>query len=106
MQRATSAASPTSTLSWNRRAFVTRPPLTSKQAMTRVVSMRDRLRRSSPALSRGESGQQREPDRPALLDVELGRHDVPTGHDRRELRTVLGDTATSASSVGNRVDSC
>src|SRR5438270_583027 len=33
MRRATSAASPTSTLSWNRRALVTRPPLTSKQAI-------------------------------------------------------------------------
>ena len=64
------SAGATSMLSWNCCAFVTRPSMTSKQAMSRLVSTRRAVPRSA------KFAQQREPELAALLGVELRGDDV------------------------------
>src|SRR6478752_1082520 len=82
---ASSAGSPTSLLSWNCWALVTRPSLTSKQAMSRLASI-EILQVGHVEVA--ERLQHPEAGAGALLGVELRRHDVLVRHRGGELLAV------------------
>src|SRR6188508_2041334 len=82
---ASSAGSPTSMLSWNCWALVTRPSLTSKQAISRLASIVHVLDvEIAERLEHLEAGAR------ALLGVELRRHDVLVRDRGGELLAVRG----------------
>src|SRR6478752_5286829 len=81
---ASSAGSPTSMLSWNCCALVTRPSLTSKQAISRLAS--------NGHLQVAEGLEHLQAGPRALLGVELGRHDVALRDGGRERLPVGGHT--------------
>ena len=80
-------------LSWNCCAFVTRPSITSKHAMSRLVSTA-----ASHAAKPRSSAQ---PELAALLRVELGRDQVLARDDGAELGRVRGD-AEHVGGIGGR----
>src|SRR3954454_22673322 len=83
---ASSAGSPTSMLSWNCWALVTRPSLTSKQAISRLANIVHVLHvQVAEGLQHLQAGAR------ALLGVELRRHDVLLRHRGGELLAVGGD---------------
>src|SRR4051812_15962733 len=74
-------------LSWNCWALVTRPSLTSKQAMSRLASIEILQVGDVEVAERLEHLQA---GARALLGVELRRHDVLVGHRGGELLAVRG----------------
>src|SRR5689334_19282785 len=82
---ASSAGSPTSMLSWNCCALVTRPSLTSKQAISRLASIGHVLH-----VEVAERLQHLQAGACALLGVELRRHDVLVRDRGGELLAVGG----------------
>src|SRR6476620_4734154 len=85
---ASSAGSPTSMLSWNCWALVTRPSFTSKQAISRLASIEILQVREVEVAERLEHLQA---GARALLGVELRRHDVLLRHRGGEFPAVGGD---------------
>src|SRR3954447_18902954 len=85
---ASSAGSPTSMLSWNCWALVTRPSLTSKQAISRLASI-ELLQVCAGQLAERREHLQAGPG--ALLGVELRRHDVLVRDRGSELLSVGRD---------------
>ena len=81
-------------LSWNCCALVTRPAITSKHAMSRLVSTASPSHDANPR-------EQVEAERAALLGVELRGDDVVARDHRAELEAVVGD-AEHVGSVGGR----